>query len=66
MFWKPVISIIRDYFTKHHLPAYHKLVRLVYLNLPRIVHAYAKECYSYSIEKGTSVKPTPTINYNIT
>ena len=66
MFWKPVIRIIQDCFTKHHLPAYHKFMRLVYLNFPKIGQAYTKVCYYYSTENGTRVKPTPTISYNNT
>jgi hypothetical protein len=32
VYWGPVYQNLADYFTKHHLPAHHKIMRKIYIH----------------------------------
>ena len=44
VFWKPGVSNLRYYFTKHHSPEHHKVMRPIYLHCPNIGQASARMC----------------------
>jgi hypothetical protein len=39
VFWAPGRDNLADYFTKHHLPAHHRLMRQQYLHEPKSIHS---------------------------
>jgi hypothetical protein len=39
VFWAPGCNNLADYFTKHHLPAHHHLMRPLYLPEPKSIHS---------------------------
>ena len=49
IYWKPGITNLADYFTKHHSAAHHKSMRATYLNiLPRVNHLTANQSFHIS------------------
>ena len=46
VFWKPGVSNLGDYFTKHHSPSHQKGTGPVYLHCPNIRKASEMVCYS--------------------
>ena len=46
VFWKPGVSNLGDYFTKHHSPAHHKGMIPLYLHFSNSKKAYTRVCYS--------------------
>jgi hypothetical protein len=52
IYWRPGSENLGDYFTKHHLPSHHRLMRPVFLNpKPTPKPSYANVC------KGVSIPP---------
>ena len=45
VFWKPGVSNLGNYFTKHHSPAHHKVMIPVYLHCPNSGQASERVCY---------------------
>ena len=66
MFWKPGVSIVGDYFTKHHSPEYYKGMITVYFRCPNGGQDYARVRYSKCTPNSTRNKPITTGDYNNT